>query len=86
LHFGPKVPRLYIYPLGFQLGFSRVSFRTSLGVIKPGGLEWLDSPFYSKLNTLGFCAPPFPSGFIVPKLFLRVLSTLGFCATKVHQL
>jgi hypothetical protein len=26
LHFGPKVPRIYIYPLGFQLGFSRLSF------------------------------------------------------------
>jgi hypothetical protein len=21
LHFGPKVPRIYNYPLGFQLGF-----------------------------------------------------------------
>jgi hypothetical protein len=27
LHFGLKVPRIYIYPLGFQLGFSRVPFR-----------------------------------------------------------
>jgi hypothetical protein len=26
LQFGPKVPRIYIYPLGFQLGFSKVSF------------------------------------------------------------
>jgi hypothetical protein len=26
LHFGPKVHKLYIYPLGFQFGFSRVSF------------------------------------------------------------
>jgi hypothetical protein len=27
LHFGPKVPRIHIYPLGFQFGFSRVLFR-----------------------------------------------------------